>query len=198
VSLDLKPGGADHSPVAADLRSPNADRQEWQLAVQTNATGRDVRLTWPDLSELPDSARLRLVDLLTGESTAMRSVTSHTFRSDGRSATQRLFRIEQYPAQEGGLRLSSVSVSPGRAGAGVTVSFVLSDEADVQICVRSGSGRVVTVSPLKHTRAGAGFVTWSGRAVDDRPAPRGIYLFELTARDAEGQATKAVRTAPIR
>jgi len=64
--------------------------------------------------------------------------------------------------------------------------------------VLSATGRQVGVLTRSSGRAGLNQVAWAARGADGRALPRGVYLVEITARDDEGQATRAVRTAPLR
>ena len=199
VSVALTPTGeTGRAPTAVELRTPRA-RQTWHFAVTTNLLGEEVRLAWPDLSTMPSRYRLRLIDLATGQSRSMRSVASYAFRSEVHGFTNREFRVELCPAQDGVLRFTNVGIVPaGRARGGFTVSYVLSAKADVQLRVRNAAGRVVAVSPPHPSRGGTNLLAWDGRTTEGRIPPRGLCLFELTARRADGQAARAVRAVPIR
>lgn len=201
VTVTVSDAQDPSASLAVDLRSSTAGsgRLQWLVTVETDAQGRPVSLTWPDLSELPHTSALRLVDLTSGEVRSLRTATSYTFPAQARGVTRRRFRLELYPAYEGALRVSAMTVAPqlGRGGPGVNITFVISAEADVRLTVRNAAGRVVQTSPIRRSRAGSNTLIWNGRMTTGQPVPRGLYLFELTARDSTGRAVKAVRAAMI-
>ncbi|OIO97414.1 MAG: hypothetical protein AUJ96_23100 [Armatimonadetes bacterium CG2_30_66_41] len=198
----LQPTGAGEGGFRGevDLRSAVSSRASWEVEVRTDRAGSEVRVLWPELSRLPSRYRLRFVDPTTGSAVAMRTSRYYSFQAERSGITARRFRVELIPAEEGGLRISGVSVVPaGRAsGGGLAVSYALSQDADVQVRVLSATGRQVGVLTRSSGRAGLNQVAWAARGADGRALPRGVYLVEITARDDEGQATRAVRTAPLR
>lgn len=202
VELSFVSGHAGPSvPVRSevDLRDSLAPHESWEVEVRTDRAGDQVQLTWPELSRVPNRYRLRLVDLLTGRVVAMRTSRSYTFGTNRSGITTRRFRVELTPAAETGLRLSNVAVTTRGRGpnAGLSISYVLSRDAEVQIRVLSPSGRAVGTANRMTGRAGANRAFWSGRQASGSAMTRGVYLVEITARDDEGQATRAVRIVPV-
>ncbi|NDK17347.1 MAG: hypothetical protein GW911_35420, partial [Armatimonadetes bacterium] len=184
--------------LAVDIRNEVATRAAWDLLLTTNQSNADVRITWPELSFVPKQYRLRIVDALTGEVQSLRSSSVLRLRTGREALTQRRLRLELYPAAEGGVRVSGLSVAPGRGGRGAGVSFSLSEDAAVTVKLVAANGRPVqTLGPIP-LQAGLNNVPWDGRAVSSQAAPRGVYMLEVAARTDSGEVFRAVRSITLR
>ena len=82
-------------------------------------------------------------------------------------------------------RITSLAAMPTNAGAQVT--FTLSSAAEVSARVLNLAGRPVrTLCRGMECEAGTNTLVWNGRSDAGVVVPRGTYLVEVTARDAEG------------
>ncbi|MCE1229936.1 MAG: flagellar hook assembly protein FlgD [Firmicutes bacterium] len=75
----------------------------------------------------------------------------------------------------------------GQASLGVD----LAADAQVQIAVKDGSGKVVAVLDQGSMKAGSHTVTWNGRNELGQTLPDGAYTVEITAKGSTGQAVEA-------
>lgn len=191
---------AQGEELEVDVRDQIASRQSWNMLVTTTENNADVNLRWDNLVRVPRQYRLRLVDLTTGERRAMRTTTGYTFRSNPEGITQRRFTIELYPAAEGGIRISNLSITrPGRSAlGGARITYLLSRPGDVEVRVLNSSGRLVRRLGPGSASAGLNSAVWDGRGNRGEFVPRGVYLIQVSVRDEEGQAFQAVRTLTVR
>jgi hypothetical protein len=173
-----------------------SERDSWDVLVNTDVANTDVTLTWPNLTRLPKSQRLILIDTNTGRRTAMRTATQYTFRSNSTGVTTRRFVIQLTPASESGIRFSTVQATS--LGTRIHLSYVLNREADVRLRVLNAAGKVVNALPPVVARSGLNTITWDGKAQAGLALSRGIYLIELSARSDEGEETKALKSVVIK
>jgi len=100
------------------------------------------------------------------------------------------------PAAEttGGM-VSALAAVPAAGGAQIT--FTLSASATVEVRVRNIAGRPVkTVTPGQECAAGLNTLVWSGVSDAGLRVPSGVYLVEVRATSASGEASRAL--APLR
>ncbi len=196
VTVSLLPTeGRANRILKADVRGVG-DRDVWNVLVTAVQPNIEVSLSWPNLSQLPRTQRLTLVDPATGQRLAMRTATAYTFRANSSGPTSRQLRIELTPATEGGIRFSSVHAQ--NLGSGVQLSYVLSKEAQVAVRVLSPAGKVIRTLPATAARAGLNSLVWDGKAQGALALPRGVYLLDLVARDDEGEETRALRSVVMK
>jgi hypothetical protein len=145
-----------------------------------------VTLDWSNLTGVPKSVRLTLVDVETGKRYYMRTQGGLTVPARG--ASPRRFKLIASTDISGRRLLSALNATGGRGSGAVLVSFVLGSEADVTLEVLSPTGKVVS-RPLGATRRSAGLntLTWDGKDPLGRVTPRGVYLLRVTATDDEGR-----------
>jgi len=185
--------------LEVDVRPRALPRQSWDFVVTTTAPNTDVTLRWGNLAQLPKEYRLRLIDHTTGQRRALRTTSSYTFRSNSSGLTQRRFTIELYPAVEGGIRISNLSVIGGsRANAAkARLSYTLSRGGEVEISILNLNGRLVRHLGVTQAKSGINIAVWDGRSNQGALVPRGTYLIQVIVRDEEGQTFRAVRTVTI-
>lgn len=186
---------APNRTLAVDLKPTGVARLRWRLVVTTNRPESEVVLSWPRLSSLPANVGVRLIDEQTGRRQSLRSSQYYRFRS-GKGVSSRWFTLEAYRAQTARLTISGVTFRTTRAAP--TVSFVLSNAAEVQVRLVTPAGRVATVSPAVAATPGLNTVALSARAVSGAALPTGVYLVEIVARADDGHVAKAVRAMRIR
>lgn len=213
------PSGAGHAYVrflpknasrragayAYDLRPAGSAREEWTLAVTTDRANAEVILSWDGLSGAPRRTRFLLKDSQTGQAVALRSRSSHRYRS-GEAGETRLFSLIAEPeASSGALVIRDLRVSAnggaggGRAAAGLSVRFLVNREAEVFGVVKTLSGRTVARLTGSGRAAATGQTTlrWDGRGSEGGALPAGPYVVEITARGDDGQSARAGRPVMI-
>lgn len=203
VDLSFLPQGNQPRDTAGgslwgiDLR-PRSLSTVWRAVVQTNAPGQNVSLTWPDLSQVPSALRFTLVDEATGKRQAMRTTSAYQFRADEGG---RPFRIELSDAESTRLRISNLTAAGAglRSGGNLSISFSLSQTANVQLRLLSPAGRTIASLPSDLAlKEGLNWLTLPARAGSGGFLPRGTYLLELIATTPEQQQVRAVRAVGLR
>jgi len=178
----------------AGLLQPAAGRAyAWQAEVTSRAAG-DVTLTWPGLlRELPRGVLVELTDLTSGRTTLLNTHAAYRYASC--ADEQRRFALA---ARYGNLSRSQITLlqaTPTR-GAGVALSLTASGPADVPVTVRGLGGRLVKQFS-QPVPAGTTALTWDGTDQSGRRVPQGTYQVEAVAANANGAASRAVRTVVV-
>jgi len=187
VRTDWQANGT--SCYSADLRRAGIAQQTWTVLVLNNAA-ESVTLAWGDLSRVPRSVSLRLVDPVSGATTNMRTTTGLSVAcANGES---RQFRLIAEPRGLGGQLLSQVRLRPGR-GRVPGVSLLLGEPATVSASVRTTTGRLAGSVPPSRRSAGLNVLNLAAPAL-----PRGQYLVEVIARADDGRAQRAVVAYAVR
>jgi methionine-rich copper-binding protein CopC len=75
---------------------------------------------------------------------------------------------------------------------GVTLTYVLSAPADVEVTVLNIAGRLIAELSAGPQAAGLQTLRWNGRNQAGSLAPGGVYLIRLTGRSQNGSSTQAV------
>lgn len=175
----------------ADYRDAGAGRVSWDVNVTAPVDG-DVTLTWEGLGTVPRRTRLTLVDKATGRRTALRSRSAYTF--SGVAGQSRAFQIVAEPERSALLAISDVTVVRTRAASSLTISYAVTDEADVTVDVKALGGRTLRrLSGGRAQRVGRQSIVWDGRTSDGSPVPAGPYTVEITARGADGTLARQIR-----
>ncbi|MFO8080032.1 MAG: FlgD immunoglobulin-like domain containing protein, partial [Armatimonadota bacterium] len=154
-----------------------------------------VRLSWPDLSELPADVKPMLVDNQTGRSIYLRTSTGYTYEV-GDEATERSFTLRI--ADEGAGALAINTLSAGATEGRAQIVYTLSQDAAVDVEVLNIAG--VTVRRLiagRAQEAGPQQLTWDGRNASGSSAPNGRYIIRVTARSDDGQQVSAIRSLQL-
>jgi hypothetical protein len=164
--------------------------KRWEVRVTTSGlAGREVELTWPDLSKLPGEIRPLLIDRLTGRQLYMRTTTSYRFRAPAGTGE----RVLEVVLAEGTgrLQVSGLAARPGQRGAEIV--FSLSTPAQVEVEIMNLAGRRVRhLTEGQQLSAGGCTVRWNGLSDKGSPVPAGQYLVRVRARSADGQESSAV------
>ncbi|MGM0492784.1 MAG: S8 family serine peptidase [Armatimonadota bacterium] len=185
---------ADGARMATDFVSPESAR-EWEVRVACAAPQSTVRLSWPDLSELPADVKPMLVDNQTGRSIYLRTSTGYTYEV-GDEATERSFTLRI--ADEGAGALAINTLSAGATEGRAQIVYTLSQDAAVDVEVLNIAG--VTVRRLiagRAQEAGPQQLTWDGRNASGSSAPNGRYIIRVTARSDDGQQVSAIRSLQL-
>ena len=191
----IKPGQSQAGAAyLTDVRRPGS-RLQWDLQAVCSLPDTKVRLSWPDLSQLPPSLRPVLVDRDTGRRMHMRTVSTYSF-STGPTGGVRSLSIELVDAGTDQLLLTSVTTM--QASQGVVVSYSLSRPAAVTARVLNIAGRqVATVSTDQMQSAGSAQAIWNMRNSSGSLVPNGTYLMQVTARSDDGQQASAMQAVVL-
>ncbi len=196
TDLDLyfvRPGAAD-ARLATDF-AQSQDEAEWQIRVACTMPGATVRLSWPDLSQLPADCRPVLTDNRTGRSVYLRTSTGYSY-DVGDEPGEAAFTLRIAGDGAEALAVNALSVAP--AGGGAQVAYSLSRAGSVDIEVLNIAGRTVRrLVADRAQEAGPQQVTWDGRNASGAPAPAGTYLVRVRARAADGQQVSAIRSLQL-
>ncbi len=182
---------ADGSRLATDFVSM-ADG--WTIRVACGMPGATVRLSWPDLSQLPADLRPVLTDTTTGRTIYLRTSTGYSYEA-GDQPDEREFTLH-VADREGALAIGALSLAT--TGGRTEVVYNLTADASVDVAVLNIAGRVVRrVLTGREQAAGPQQVAWDGRNHRGAPAPAGTYLVRVRARAASGQQVTAVRALQL-
>ncbi len=188
---ELPEGSPGH---ALDLRGAPIESAAWDLVVATAAAETPVRISWPDLSELPNDLVAYFVDPASGKRVYMRTQSAYEFVSGGEGA-QRQFRVE-VRRRDAGAMVSSMSALPGDRA--VEVVFTLSCDAQVQAEVLNIAGRPVrTLVADRDCESGVNSLAWNCCSDRGLAVPNGTYLIRLTARTDDGRQASGLCTVKL-
>lgn len=181
-----------------DTRGAVDGAQEWNLVIKTNALNSDVAVTWPSLESLPPTLIATLVDEATGERRYMRTTNSYVIRT-GNAPTERLLKVIVQPKPAQSLAVTSVQSAQSGQG-GTMLTYTLSADAAVDICIRNMSGIVVSeVATAQLASAGRNTTLWNGRNSRGSNVPAGRYLCQITAKSPlTGQSMSVVHPLEVK
>jgi len=186
------PAGGSTATYLRDVRPASPGRRTWELQVGSALPHQPVRLTWPDMSELPADARPVLVDAASGKRLYMRTTSAYELPADETGVSRRL-RIEMEPASSRALMVTSMAAR--QAGGGpVQITFTLSAPAKVRARILNIAGRPIHDLLGGERSAGMGSLSWNLRDKTGRLVPSGLYLVELHAADESGRQTRSMRS----
>ena len=195
ADLDLyfvRPAAAG-ARLATDFVATTAEAG-WQIKVACATPGATVRLSWPDLTQLPADCRPVLVDEDTGRTIYLRTSTGYSYEV-GDEPVERNFTLRISDAGE-----ALAIVAPNAIGGVGTaqVVYTLSEDAVVTVEVLNIAGRVVqSLAAGREQLAGPQQLVWDGRSSAGTAAPAGNYLVRIVARGADGQQVSAVRALQL-
>ena len=186
------PGGG--AARAVDVRTPGPT-QTWELNVQTTALQGPVAVTWPDLTQLPPTARPILRDPATGQEVYMRTQREYVYEAGGEP--NRTLEIEVTDDPNGVLVVAAAAAVP--QGDGATISYTLSRDAQVTVSVHNLAGRPVA-QPVatRPMTAGRNETVWTGQTSAGVRAAAGKYLIKVTAHSDDGQVSSALMAVNLR
>jgi hypothetical protein len=191
-SVDVYFTGADGRLLTCDVRGDSAASLTFNFTVRTDLQGVPVKLSLPDLSQVPRDKAVILTDVASGKRLWARTLSSYTYNSG--NGGERQFRLEIVPNAGGGL---TATLSPATAQAGgVTITYTLSRPASVQMTIMNLAGRTVrTLARDDSATAGLNSAAWDLRSNTGVRVPAGRYLIRLTASAEDGQQVSAL--APL-
>lgn len=184
------------SKMAQTLESTRG-RHEWNVVVDTKKAG-DLTITWPNLSTLPKSIRLRIVDKSTGVSRFMRQTSGYTFHMD--QPGKREFTVT---AESGAIATAVIgnvvasqpdSKGPQGHNAPFTVAYTLTADATTSVRVLSASGKeIFTLSRGRADQGGLEHkLVWNLRNNANQAVAPGAYRVEILAETSSGERVRKV------
>ncbi|MCX6378535.1 MAG: hypothetical protein NT023_03530 [Armatimonadetes bacterium] len=179
----------------ADIRRSNS-RSTWDFVVTTPQAEQEYRLVWQGLGTLPRGTRLTLIDIENGSRQLLNSRASYTFRTGANTLTRK-FQIVAEPRGIGHLRVMGLTANTpfstsGRATQSVTINYDLTAAASTQIEIRLGGRTVRRLGYGRAVTSGANQVVWDTKDDAGRTLPGGTYMIEVTARNSDGEQTRAI------
>jgi hypothetical protein len=174
-----------------DLKASGSQPKVWFLEVSATGAQRDLALSWPDLSAVPNDLVLVLEDTATGGRYYMR--TTAKYRFDMPEGGTRRFKIIAQPRSEVAPLISGAQAQ-AVAGGNYALTFALAAPAALDVQIRNIAGVVIRrLVAGQAFPAGANTVLWNGRSDSGSRVPAGRYLCEISARSPEsGQASSII------
>jgi hypothetical protein len=185
---------------ATDLRAEiGALAEQWEFEVRSTYSDA-VTLSWPSLTSVPKEYALTLVDVASGQQQYLRTTGAYVYQATGTEAQPdvRRFRLTVAPRSASPLSIVQMEILPTR-GAGVSVRVMMNRPADLLLDVRTPTGKLVRTIRVPADRAGqAVVIPWDGRGAANKLVPTGTYIFNLTARTAEGFTIRRTNMGRLR
>lgn len=183
--------------IPADSRAATTGKTVIPFQVETDRKNADITVQFPNFAAIGRKYEVSLMDLSTKTTRAIGTSGAYTFNS-GDAATARQFALVVSTRGHNGLALTNVqaSNSPSGRGAGVSLSYTISANANVRAQIVGGAG--TTVRELGQGRAataGTNTLLWDGKNNQGIAVPAGTYMLKLTASDDSGHQVTA--TTPI-
>ena len=170
----------------------SSGRKRWDFKVETRVAQSTVRLSWPDLKEVPGDVVLTLKDLDTGQLQNMRWSTSYQFNSG--SGGVRHFAVEAERRTKGSMLVSGLAVLGQTKARVLDISFTLSQPGLVTVEIFNLVGeRVRVVKSDAAMAAGLNDVVWDGRNERGAYVPSANYICQVTAKNEAGEIVNVFR-----
>ena len=178
--------------LACDIRGQATANMVYDFVVNTDMADTAVRVSLPDLSQVPKDKSVTLVDVAAGKRIYARTTPGYSYNSG--QGGPREFRLEIGPGGQGALVIAAAGATANRAGAAVT--YTLSREACVAASVINISGHTVRVlCSGKVAAAGINTQSWDLRNAAGALVPAGRYMVRIQATAGNGQRVSAL--APV-
>jgi hypothetical protein len=189
--------GTNAGEYYSDIRS-QSNRDAWTLYVETPNANQSYTLSWGDLSRVPRTTRLILLDKSTGQRQYLNSTSSYTFNS-GTTGSR---RFDILPEIRSGsvLRITNVVAKPTRAdGRGtVEIAYQLTQTAQVTTEIRSASGQVIRrLSTGRSADMGVNRMVWDAKDERSISVPSGVYMVRINAQTPDGERANFVSTVTL-
>jgi hypothetical protein len=178
--------GRSEIPLSMDIRPPQG-KIVWILEL-FNPAGGEVKLQFEGLAQVPRSVTLIIYDPETNQRWSLRTTPSLTISTQP-NQPKRLQLIalqsDQLP-----LRVQNLKVTSTR-GKGAQIQFALTMPSQVQVQIRTLTGRVVweTIEQVESGRLISIF--WDGRSNRSEPLPSSVYIVTVRAITEDGRQTQA-------
>jgi hypothetical protein len=173
-----------------DVQAPDGRKKTWNVVVSSPEPNAEVTLSWPEVSRAPRSYELYITDTATGQRRSMRQTSSLQINTG--TASSRALIITAEPRRSGNVVISSLLARPVGRGTAAAISFVSSQDANVQVRILKSGGGVLRNLATRSTPAGETTVTWDLRDNKGVSVPSGAYTIEVKASTADGQSARQV------
>jgi hypothetical protein len=191
-------------PLAVDVRSDGARRQEWEVLVRfgTRDGGRgtserkEVVLTFDGIGYAPKDVSAWLVDTVTGKRLYLRTQPSYRFVAQ-EGEVERKFKVVVERGNDRPLRVVGLKATPMR-GQGVVIEFSLTKPAEVEAEVLTLTGRRVAILDAGSSEGLTRRVVWRGVGIEGQKVGSGVYLVRVRAIDEEGREVQAATVVRLR
>ncbi len=190
-------GPNDDAPACylTDIRSPDDCRLVWTVQVNSNLDNVPIRLSWPDMSQVPADLHPILIDPTTNRRIYMRTTSGYEIPNEG-GGLQRIVRIEMEHHEPATLVVTALA--PTRTALALEMPYTLSAPAAVSAQIMNIAGRTIRHMASNSLQpAGQSRLIWNLRNAADRRVPDGMYLVKLVARSPQGQQVTSLRTVNI-
>lgn len=193
--VDVYFPAADGRLLSCDIRGESASTMTYKFVVSTSLANTAVKVSLPDLSQVPRDKSIVLVDVTTGKRLWARTMNAYTYNSGEGGARE--FRLEIGTSANAGL---AVSLAPAEArNGGVALTYTLTKPANVEISIMNLAGRVIRViNSGTQATAGVNSVMWDLRSQTGSKVPAGRYLMTIKASGDDGQQVSAVAALQVK
>ncbi|MGE5531024.1 MAG: hypothetical protein ACM3VW_02760, partial [Bacteroidota bacterium] len=175
--------------LAHDVRS-QAGAQTYTFVVACAVPNSNVTVSLPDLSQVPASMQIMLVDKATGKSLYARTLQSYKYHSAGDSS-EREFELVIAPRTAGSLAVTATTAAA--KGDGMVMTYSVTKACSVNIRVLNLAGRSVKVlAANKVVAAGMQTQLWNLMSDAGTKVPVGTYLLQIDAVTENGQSVRGL------
>lgn len=182
--------------MAQALSTPTS-KQQYKVNVTTPQAG-NVTLTWPNLSTIPKTVQVRLVDTATGASRSMNQTSGYTFTAQ--AGATRTFLVQVQPQTRARASLGNIIVTrtTKSKGSPVAITYTLGAAATTSIQINNRAGVAIynAVSGRSDT-VGSNSVLWNLRDNANRNVAPGIYTVVITVTTNDGSVERRTATVNV-
>jgi hypothetical protein len=167
------------------------------MAVTTPVAG-PVTLTWPNLSTIPKTVQVRLVDTANGNTRLLNQTSGYTFTAT--AGATRTFQVQLQPQTPGRATIGNVILTrTTRApGSPVAIQYTLGVGATTSIQVLNAAGTLVsTIVSGRSDQSGPNSATWNLKDNANRSVAPGVYRIMIQASTADGNTATKVQTVNV-
>jgi hypothetical protein len=182
ISASLIDGNAR---LARSFRT-KSNRVEWNYEV-TPTDGGTVKITWPNISQVPSNVKLTAIDSTTGTKYDLRKQSSVAFF--GKAGKSQSYRIVAEDAASVAL-LGSASASATTMAA--TVRYQVNDSASTTVRILQNGKLLANLLVNKSDVPGNKSVNWNLKDSTGRRVRAGVYVAEVRVTSSGKTETKSV------
>jgi hypothetical protein len=173
-----------------DIQAADGRAKTWNVIVTTPEANSEITLAWPEINRVPRGYDLYITDKATGQRRSMRQTSS--IRVNTGSASTRAFVVSAEPRRLGSLTVSSVIVRSVGRGNSAAISFIASQDANVQVRILKAGGGLLRNLATRSASAGETTVTWDLKDNRGVSVPSGAYTIEVKAATTDGQSARQI------
>ncbi len=152
----------------------NAQSLSWNWQVYSRPGG-TTRIVWPNISSVPSSMDVTLVDSVNGTKTDMRATSSYTYNAAANETHNFVIQVGAYT----GPILTSLTAKT--SGTNVNITYKLDVAATTTIKVFKGTQLIQTVESGVSDSAGSHNVTWNEKNSQGSTVGSGVYTIQVTS-----------------